>query len=121
MGALGANSLIIVALAILWLGIAAALSFAAARRLRAADRVLGAARANAKLLEVSPARPLFVNSDGRVEMDAHLTRGLGLKVPPKTIADLGSNDSGLHAEDLVGFMSEVEAARASASRLSARV
>ena len=121
MGALGANSLIIAALAILWLGIAAALSLAAARRLRLADRVLAAARANAKLLEISPARPLFVQNDGRVEMDAHLTRELGLKVPPKTLADLGSTDGGLHAEDLVGFVSEVEAARASASRISAKV
>jgi PAS domain-containing protein len=121
MGALGANSLIIAALAILWLGIAAALAIAAARRLRLAQGVLEAARANARLLAISPARPVLVHHDGRVEMDGHLARELGLAVPPKTIADLHGKEAGLDADDLASLSTQMEAARASASRIAAKV
>ena len=121
MGALGANSLIIAALAILWLGIAAALAIAAARRLRLAESVLEAARANARLLAISPARPVLVHNDGRLEMDAHLARELGLTAPPKTIAELDAKDAGLHADDLASLCAEIEAAKALASRVAAKV
>ena len=121
MGALGANSLIIAALAILWLGIAAALAIAAARRLRLAQGVLEAARANARLLAISPARPVLVHHDGRIEMDAHLARELGLAGPPRTIADLSAKDSGVDADDLASLSTEIEAARASASRVAGKV
>ncbi len=109
------------ALALLWVGVAAALSFAAARRFRLAEQVLGAARTNATLLDISPARPLVVRSDGRIETDPHLIRELGLKTPPKTLADLHGNDSGVMPEDLEALGTEVETARASASRIAAKV
>ena len=121
MGALGATGLIIAALALLWVGIAVALSFAAAKRFRVASDVLDAARANATLLEISPARPLLVRSDGHIEADAQLVRELGLKSPPKTLSDLHANDSGVLVEDLDGLRRQVESARTSASRLSAKV
>ena len=121
MGALGATDLIIAALALLWLGIAVALSLAAARRFRLASQVLGTARANATLLEISPARPLLVRSDGRIEADLHLLRELGLKSPPAKLADLHGNDSGLAREDLAALMAQIEVASASASRLAAKV
>ena len=121
MGALGATGLIIAALALLWLAIAVALSLIAARRFALAEQVLGAARANAKLLEMSPARALLVRSDGRVETDSHLLRELGLKSPPKKLADLHSTDGGLIAEDLADLSAAIEAAAASASRVAAKV
>jgi signal transduction histidine kinase len=113
--------IVIAALAVAWVGVAIALSLAAARRLRLAERVLGAARANAALLDISPARPLIVRGDGRIETDPHLVRELGLTGVPKVIADLRGNDSGIVAEDLDTLAAAVETARASASRIAAKV
>lgn len=121
MGAIGEAGLIIVALALLWVGIAAALSLAAARRFRFAEQVLGAARANATLLEMSPARPLVVRPDGHVEADRNLVRELGLKSAPRMLADLHGNDSGFLLEDLATLTREIETARVSGSRVSMRL
>jgi signal transduction histidine kinase len=104
-----------------WVGVAIALSLAAAKRFRLAERVLGAARANAALLDISPARPLIVRGDGRIETDPNLVRELGLKGAPKAIAELRGNDSGIVAEDLEALETAVETARASASRIAAKV
>lgn len=121
MGALGATGLIIAAVALLWVGIAAALSLIAARRFRIAQDVLGAARANATLLEISPARPMIVRGDGRIECDAQLLRDLGLKSAPRTLADLHGNDSGIVPEDVAALTADIETAKASASRVGAKV
>jgi signal transduction histidine kinase len=121
MAALGATGVIIAVLAGLWVGVAVWLSFLAARRFRVAEQVLDAARANATLLEISPARPLLVRTDGRIEADPYLVRELGLKSPPKTLADLHGNDSGITAEDVDSLSAEVETSRASASRLATKV
>jgi signal transduction histidine kinase len=121
MGAIGEAGLIIVALALLWVGISAALSLAAARRFRLAEQVLGAARANASLLEASPARPLAVHSDGRVEADRSLVRELGLKSAPKMLAELQGTDCGILAEDLAELTRAIETARISGSRVSIRI
>jgi signal transduction histidine kinase/PAS domain-containing protein len=117
----GPASIVMAALALVWVGIAVALSILAARRLRTAERVLGAARSNATLLEISPARPLVVRGDGRIETDARLIQELGLKSQPKTLAELRANDSGLIPEDLAALTAEIEAARVSGSRLAAKV
>jgi len=117
----GAAMIVIAALALLWVAIAVALSLLAARRFRLAEQVLDAARVNAALLEISPARPLVVLGDGRIETDAQLVRELGLKSTPKGLADLHGNDSGLLPEDLAALIAEIEAARASASRVSTKV
>jgi len=74
MGAMSAISLAISALALLWLVIAAAVAILAARRFRLAETVLSAARANAALLEATPARPLLVRPGKRIEVDANLLR-----------------------------------------------
>ena len=55
-------SIAVTALALLWLGVAAAMAILAARRFRLAQQVLDAARANARLLELMPARPLLVRA-----------------------------------------------------------
>jgi signal transduction histidine kinase len=109
------------ALGLLWLAIAVALAARAARRLRLAEQVLGAARANATLLELAPARPLLVRPDERIEIDPLLLRDLGLKSEPKTVSDLAGNDSGIAADDLDGLKADIEAARVSAGRLSRTV
>src|SRR5438270_12886897 len=121
MSASGATTWAIAALALLWLGIAGALTLVAARRLRLAQLVLGAARANARLLEVMPGRPLLVGRDLKGEADQRLLRDLGIKQAPKTLSDLAANDSGIVAEDLEALSADVAAARASATRLSRTV
>ncbi|MFL6726200.1 MAG: ATP-binding protein [Sphingomicrobium sp.] len=111
----------IAGVAILWLGIAAAIALVSARRLRLAQQVLDAARANARLLELMPARPLVVRADHSVEADAQLMRELGLTGNPQTIAELVGNDSGIAPTDLEALASEIESARASATRFSRKV
>jgi signal transduction histidine kinase len=111
----------VTALALLWLGIAAAIAVVAARRFRLAQQVLDAAQANARLLELMPARPLLVRGDQTIEADEQLLRDLGLEAPPRTLAELVGNDSGIIAEDLDVLALDIEAARASAGRLSGKV
>src|SRR5437868_15522024 len=121
MNAFSGPVLAIVALALLWLGIAAAIAFVAARRFALAEQVLGAARSNATLLELTPARPLVIRTDGRIEADPQLVRDLGLHSPPSRLAELSGNDSGIASDDLGALTEEVEAARVSAGRIARKV
>jgi signal transduction histidine kinase len=121
MGALGATTIWIVALALLWLALAVAITIAAARRFRLAEEVLGAARANATLLELTPARPLLIRPDQRIEADMQLVRDLGLHDQPSRLKELVGNDSGILREDLEALNEEVDAARASAGRIARKV
>ena len=109
------------AFALLWLAGAIWISALAARRFRLAEEVLGAAHANARLLALTPARPLVVRPDQRVEMDSALARELGFKEPPSRFADLAGPHFGLVDEDLEALASDIEAARASAERISRKV
>ena len=99
-GGLPGTVWIIVALGLLWLLVAAAISIIAARRFRLAEEVLGAARSGAALLEANPSRPLLVRADNRIEIDAQLARDLGFSSQPRHLADLSGNDYGIAAEDL---------------------
>ena len=121
MGALSATDAIIAALALLWIAIAIAVSYLALRRFQIAQQVLDIARANATLLEISPARPMLVRSDGRIEADPQLSRELGLGSAPKSLSDLHGPDFGLLSEDVTALRSQIEAASASASRIEAKV
>ena len=114
-------SLAVTALALIWLVVAVVIAIAAARRYRLAERVLGAARANAALLETTPARPLLVSPDGKVEVDAFLLRDLGLGSAPARLADLATEDAGIEPADLELLTAEIEAARVSAQRLVRKV
>ena len=121
MGAQNATSLAIAALALLWLGLAVAIAITAARRFSLAQRVLDTARANARLLEVTPARPLVVRADGRIEADERLVRELGLEAPPANFDGLTRDGGGIIAEDLEELRATIEAARASATPVVCRV
>ncbi|HEX6741458.1 MAG TPA: PAS-domain containing protein, partial [Sphingomicrobium sp.] len=113
--------IVVAALALAWIAVAAAVAIMAARRFRLAETVLGAARSNAALLEATPARPLVVRSDLRVETDAQLLRDLGLKKPPVRLPDLTGNDSGIDPQDLEALRAAIEGARVSAQCLSLTV
>jgi signal transduction histidine kinase/PAS domain-containing protein len=121
MGGFGATGLIIVALGLLWLAAAVVLSILAARRLRLAEDVLGAARANATLLEQAPARPLVVRPDRRIEVDPRLLRDLGLTAQPTRLSELAGESAGLVRDDVETLTTELEAARVSAERVSLKV
>ena len=108
-------------LALLWLGIAAIISIIAARRFALAQEVLDAARANAALLDLTPARPLVVRSDGRIEVDAQLVRDLGLRQHPKNLGGLVGGENGLAPEDFAALKEDIETARVSAGRIARRV
>jgi signal transduction histidine kinase len=119
MGSGGASgmTLAIVALALLWIGVAALLSLVAARRLRAVSEINAAADANASLLAHAPARPLLVRASGQIEMDDQLQRELGLEPRPRSLDDLAGSSGGIVADDLVALSEDVAAARQSAGRL----
>ena len=121
MSALGATTVAIVALALLWLALAVSMTVIAARRFRMAEQVLGAARANATLLELNPARPLVVRPDQKIEVDAQLARNLGLQGTPARLSELVGDDSGILAEDFELLKDDLEAARLSAGRISRKV
>ena len=109
------------ALALFWLAIAAAIAVLAARRFRLAEEVLGAARANATLLELTPARPLVIRADQKIEADTQLVRELGLGDTPTRLSDLVGNDGGLTPDDLDALKEDIEAARVSAGRIARKV
>lgn len=111
----------VVALALLWLVVAALMAVMAARRFHLAEQVLDAARANARLIEMMPARPLLVRPDGRIEADQQLLRDLGLEKAPTTLDGLVGNDSGIAPDDIAALTSDIETAKASAGRVSRTV
>jgi PAS domain-containing protein len=110
-----------VGLALLWLGIAATIAVVSARRFRLAQQVLNAAQANARLIELMPARPLVVRPDQRIEVDAQLMRDLGLENRPAKLADLSTDEAGIDTDDLAALAAEIEVAQASAGRVSRTV
>ena len=121
MGASGVTTYLIAALALLWLGVAAAIAVVASRRLRLAQQVLEGAQTNARLLEIMPARPLAVRGDGHVEVDPQLLRDLGLNNRPNILEDLGGAEAGIDPSDLALLAADIEAARASAGKVSRNV
>ena len=121
MGALGATSVIVGALALVWMAIAAGISLIAARRFRVAEQVLHTARVHAKLLELTPARPLLIRTGDRIEIDAQLARELGLGSTVQVLADLSGTDSGLDPDDLDALKADIETARISATRVARNV
>jgi signal transduction histidine kinase len=111
----------VIAIALLWLAIAVFLAMLASKRLRLAEEVLAAARANAALLAATPARPLIVRPDLKVEADARLVRDLGLPEAPARLADFGGKDRGFDLDDLGALAEAIESARLSGGQVSTKV
>jgi len=121
MSELSGISLVAVALAVLWIAIAAAVSIAAARRVSRAGAVIASARSMASLLDVAPARPLLVRPDGRIEIDPRLLRELGLDHAPAKLADLAGDNKGIVKDDLEALIAEIEAAAVAGERVERKV
>jgi signal transduction histidine kinase len=109
------------ALALAWLAFAVGLSLRAARRLRLAEAVLGAARSHATLLELGPARPLVVRVDQRIEVDPQLLRELGIAGQPGRFQQLAGGDGGIEEEDLGALAEDIAAARSTGGRIARKV
>ena len=120
-GGLPASAWAIVALGLLWLAVGAAIAIAAARRFRLAESVLDVARSSSTLLELTPARPLLVRPDDRIEIDGQLQRDLGLAAAPARLVELAGNDSGIRPDDLEALSADIEAARLSGGRVARKV
>ena len=67
---------------------------------RRAEATQRNARRLARLVDESPALPLLVRSDGRIEAPAKLAGWLGLDAVPQFLTELDAGDKGLAAEQL---------------------
>lgn len=109
------------ALAALWIPIAAALSIIAARRMRRAHEVLLSAQSLSALLAAAPSWPLLVRNDGSIAPDERLVRELGLSRSPERLSELTENDRGLHPDDLAALVQTVRACAVSAEKVEQSV
>ena len=121
MGGLATTGLIAAALAALWILIAAILSIAAARRIRAAQTVVSTAHNLQNLVDLSPARPLVVRADGSVEADPRLLREIGLADAPSTLADFGGTERGLDPADVAELEAKIRETAMSGEKLQSQV
>jgi len=81
--------------------LAAAWAIVSARmRQRRAEALQRSARRLARMVEESPALPLLVRSDGRIEASAKLAQWLGLDAVPQFLSELDAGDRGVPAESL---------------------
>ena len=65
------------------------------------------------LVQASPAIATIVRGDGRVEMPQRMADWLGLATPPRSLAELAGDGSGLAAEDAEALTADVTAAQRS--------
>jgi signal transduction histidine kinase len=81
--------------------LAAAWAIVSARlRQRRADTIQRSARRLSRMVEESPALPLLVRSDGRIEASPRLAQWLGLDGVPQYLSELDGGDRGLSSECL---------------------
>src|SRR6187402_1834326 len=76
------------------------LVLAAQHRARHARAARSTARRLTRMIEDSPAVPLLVKADGKIEGPERLAAWLGLDKLPGFISELDSGDAGLSADDL---------------------
>ncbi|WP_294173376.1 PAS domain-containing sensor histidine kinase [uncultured Sphingomonas sp.] len=114
-------ALLALGLAGLWIVLGVALSVLAARRMRRANALLGAAQSLSALLAAGPARPVLVHADGTIETDNRLVRELGLEHVPARIEDLATGGRGLEQDDLASLSDRLSAAALSGDRIEQSV
>lgn len=74
-----------------------------------------------RLLETSPALPLLVRSDGRLEASQRLMHWLGFDHLPAHISELHAADAGMSRDDLEGLSRDVNLAQKSGSEFTRAV
>ena len=83
-----------------WTGIAAWLTWRARGRERAARSAQGQARRLTRMIEESPAVPLLVRTDGKIEGPERLAAWLGLDHLPEYLSELDSGNGGIATREL---------------------
>ncbi|MFM6932839.1 MAG: PAS-domain containing protein [Novosphingobium sp.] len=86
-----------------WTALAAWAFLAARRRLKRAEASQRAARRMARMVEESPALPLLVRTDGKIEAAPKLAGWLGLDGVPQFLTELSEEGRGLPPEQLAAL------------------
>ena len=94
-----------------WLAAAAWAVWTGLSRRRAAEAATRSAQRLTLLLDRSPALPVLVRVDGRLESPERLAQRLGLDDAPEFLADLSSGERGLTAADLKRLSDDVQGAQ----------
>ncbi|MCJ2183057.1 PAS-domain containing protein [Novosphingobium sp. 1949] len=87
----------------------------ARRRQKRAETQLRSARRLARMIEESPALPLLVRSDGRIEASPRLAQWLGLDGVPQYLTELDTGERGLPADKLAELAEAVRRTQKTAS------
>ena len=87
----------------------------ARRRQKRAEMQLRSARRLARMVEESPALPLLVRSDGRIEASPRLAHWLGLDGIPQYLTELANGRRGLSADSLAELSEAVRRTQKTAS------
>lgn len=104
--------------AALWLAIMIWVTIAGIRRWRAAGEIGDEAERLAELLHGSPAIPMLVAGDGRIEADSRLAAWLGLPRLPRYLPDLVGAEGGLSPDDAQALARDVAASQKAARSFS---
>ncbi len=91
---------LIVLLLAAWTVAAAFVTLSARRQQRKAEATQRHARRLARMIDESPALPLTVRADGRIDASQRLAHWLGLDSVPEYLSELDGGESGLSAEKL---------------------
>lgn len=84
-----------------WTVLAAWATLAARGRVKRAEASQRSARRMARMVEQSPALPLLVRTDGRIEAPPKLAGWLGLDAVPGFLSELSQDDRGLPEDQLI--------------------
>ena len=119
---LGQTALVLIGLVLAgWTLAAIAAILAARKRQRKAEAGLKAARRLSRMIDESPALPLLVRADGRIEAPQRLANWLGLDRSPEFLSELDAGDRGLDAETLAALSEAVKHTQKTAGPLSMTV
>lgn len=94
-----------------WLAAAAWALWSGLAMKNKAERTLRQSGRLGRLLETSPALPLLIRSDGKLEASQRLMHWLGFDHLPAHISELHTNDAGMSREDLEGLTQDVNLAQ----------
>ena len=102
------TALVLIALLLAAWTLAAGFAILAARaRQRRADSIHRNAVRLARMIDESPALPMLVRADGRIEASPRLAHWLGLENVPDYLSELNSGEKGLEAETLADLSEAV--------------
>lgn len=104
-----------------WLAVSAWAVWTGLAMKKRADATLRQSGRLGRLLETSPALPLLVRSDGKLEASQRLMHWLGFDYLPAHISELHNHDVGMTREDLEGLTQDVNLAQKSGSSFTRAV